>query len=230
MSNFLQQYRDNHMNRVEGFSHISAIYVLEHLSLLNETESILEIGVHHGQFFIALNQLSTQKGFAIDVFDNQHMNIDKSGEGNYRKFLQNLDEHDVKHRGKNVIIIEGDSLEPFTQQKVHDYNVGFSYISIDGGHTPAHVMNDLSFASKILASNGIVILDDYFNHWWPSVTEGLVHYLNTTPSLVPFATSNNKMWLCRITNRQKFINHMLKIENFGKTPTSFFGHNILDLW
>ena len=52
----------------------------------------MEIGVHHGQFFIALNQLipSNFTSYAIDVFDNQQLNIDKSGEGNKSKFIENL--------------------------------------------------------------------------------------------------------------------------------------------
>jgi hypothetical protein len=187
----------------------------------------MEIGIHHGQFFIGLNQVATDTSYAIDVFDSQDLNIDDSGKGDYEKFLYNLKYHDPRHSGSNVKVIKGDSLDPSTFDEVSKCDI----ISVDGGHTPFHVVSDLTTAATLIKPNGIVILDDYFNHWWPSVTEGLIKYLQQTPHLVPFCTSENKMWLCSVSYRDRYTSHIKQIgHGFGKTETSFFGHNIIDLW
>jgi SAM-dependent methyltransferase len=228
LNKHLNHYLHEHFHKVEGFCPPKTLHALNHIDSLicSEKKSVAEIGVHHGQFFIALNQLATSTSYAIDVFEDQHLNIDNSGHGNYASFMSNLQIHDIKHRGSNVIVIKGDSLNQQTFA-----NVGLcDYVSVDGGHTPAHVISDLSSASRILKHEGVVILDDYFNHWWPSVTEGLVKYLQTTPTLVPFCTSPNKMWLCNLSYKDKFLHHMRTIDLFGKTDTKFFGHDVIDLW
>lgn len=52
-----------------------------------------EIGVHHGRFFLAMEAVtpSDVKCFAVDLFGRQDLNIDKSGRGNYRKFMSNCE-------------------------------------------------------------------------------------------------------------------------------------------
>jgi len=225
---YLSDYINNNYQHVEGFCPLSALYALDHYaSILNDDISIMEIGVHHGQFFIGLNQIATSTSYAIDVFDSQELNIDRSGKGDYEKFLYNLKYHDPRHVGSNVKIISGDSLDNNTFAEVSKCDV----ISVDGGHTPFHVVSDLTNAASLIKTTGIVILDDYFNHWWPSVTEGLIKYLQLTPHLVPFCSTGNKMWLCSVSYHDRYISHMKNIKHsFGKTDTKFFGHNIIDLW
>jgi SAM-dependent methyltransferase len=224
----LVQFMNNGYTHIEGFCHDSAFYILDHLdeTNTNKNKKIMEIGIHHGQFFIGINQLTNDTAYAVDVFDDQHLNIDHSGRANLLQFQQNLINYDHNNAGENVKIIAGDSTDYNTFKDVDRC----FYISVDGGHTAEHVVNDLTVASNLLCNNGIVILDDYFNHWWPTVTEGLVKYLGTTPTLVPFCTSPNKMWLCKISYKDFYLDHLEKIAQFGKTKTCFFSHTILDLW
>ena len=192
----------------------------------NKEGGVLEIGIHHGQFFIALNQLiDDHQSYAVDVFDDQHLNIDFSGEGDYHQFIDNLNKFD-KHRGQNVKIIKGDS----TDNSIFDNISKCHYVSVDGGHTVQHVINDLTIATNLLTNNGIVIVDDYFNHWWPSVTEGIMKFLMTSPILVPFATSKNKMWMCKLSYQNKYFEYIKNIEDFNITHVKFFGHNIINIW
>jgi hypothetical protein len=48
---------------------------------INKNGGCMGIGVHLGKFFILLNQLinAEYKSFAVDIFSDQHLNIDKSG-------------------------------------------------------------------------------------------------------------------------------------------------------
>src|ERR1700745_1104628 len=52
---------------------------------------VAEMGVHHGKLFILLANLRRrhERAFAIDVFDDQHLNADKSGCGDLSKFMEN---------------------------------------------------------------------------------------------------------------------------------------------
>eukprot|EP00955_Chlamydomonas_euryale_P067076 359736-Chlamydomonas_euryale.AAC.4 len=51
-----------------------------------------EIGVHHGAFFLsmALTAHKDEPLFALDIFDLQEKNIDRSGQGNLIIFLDNV--------------------------------------------------------------------------------------------------------------------------------------------
>jgi hypothetical protein len=229
MNQYLKSYLENGFPNIIGFQEVPTFLFLDHLDASFPTKKggALEIGVHHGQFFIALNSLTQEnfKSYAIDVFDNKDLNVDQSGDGDLSIFLENLDRYD-KHQGKNTVIIKGDS----TDRSIFENVEKCHFISVDGGHTPEHVVNDLTVCSDIVTDNGVVIVDDYFNHWWPSVTEGIVKYLITTPTLVPFATSKNKMWMCKLSWKKKYLDIARSAPSFQKTNCRFFGHDLVDLW
>lgn len=54
--------------------------------------SVGEIGVHHGKLFILLllTAAENERALAIDVFENQHLNTDRSGAGDRDAFLSNV--------------------------------------------------------------------------------------------------------------------------------------------
>jgi len=222
----LLNYLHNGMANVIGFCRESDFIMADHLNNDFMSGGVLEIGVHHGQFFIGLNCLTehNDQSTAVDVFDYQHLNIDNSGEGDLDAFNKNLLTYD-KHMGKNVSIIKADSV----MLNESDFSHKYKFISVDGGHTVEHVINDLKLASSLVCDTGIVVLDDWFNHWWPSVTEGLVKYLQTSPTLIPFATTENKMWLCKISHKH-FYTDLANNAPFDKCPVKFYGHDIVDLY
>ena len=228
MNQYLETYLQNGFQHVEGFCPWQTIHVLDHVDTFCEKSAgVMEIGIHHGQFFIALNQLVSPNttSYAIDVFDNQELNIDHSGDGNKAKFMENLQKYD-RHGGTNTVILERDSTDLTTFDTVKNCH----YISVDGGHTPEHVISDLSVACDMVKNNGVVIVDDYLNHWWPSVTEGIFRYLLTTPTLVPFASSPNKLWMCKLSYKARYLAHIHTIPNFNRNPVKLVGNELLNLW
>lgn len=228
MTQFLDTYRSDGFNKVYGFCSESALDVINHLEAINDSDKgIMEIGIHHGQFFIALNQLANGDSYAVDVFEDQHLNIDNSGEASRDIFLDNLVKFDYRYRGSNVKILQSDSLDSSITKQI---DTQFKYISVDGGHTPHHVVNDLKLAEQLIDLKGVVVMDDYFNHWWPMVTEGICKYLETTPTLVPFASSHNKLWLCKVSYKKQYYEHSVNIQNKNITATNFFGYDIIDIW
>ena len=187
---------------------------------INRKGGVAEIGVHHGKFYILLNQVveSGQVSFAIDVFDMQHLNIDKSGLGNKSIFMQNLADYD-KFKGENTIILEMDSMSLTSQ--ILDASLRF--MSIDGGHTVEHTINDLKIAERLIANEGVIILDDIMRPDWCGVTEGYIKYSMTHPTIVPFAMGHNKLYLCKLSHHEYYFN-LFKPLSSGQTK--FTGYQV----
>ncbi len=187
-------YRHFGHRRVQGYTESSAIGLLQAVDELQRAAGIrgpiAEIGVHHGQLFIAMKllQQAGEHAVAIDLFENQAANIDKSGEGNRSEFLRNLDRWAdrtdlVVHQGDSTQIVPGDI--PALS--------GVRLFSVDGGHTEEIVLSDMRLAEKSLIDGGVVIADDVFNQQWPGVCVGTVHYLEQGGALVPFYIGYNKV-------------------------------------
>jgi|GEM_PF-556688 hypothetical protein len=157
-----------------------------------------EIGVHHGLFFIALCLLRStkEKAVAIDVFEDQDLNIDSSGCGDFEIMIENL----KKHIGclDKIEILKSDStkvkpadiLEKMNAQKVRIF-------SVDGCHTKEHTLKDLKLAHSVLSPGGIIVLDDFYNPWWPGVDEAAHHLFHSCPdlNLKVIGYGDNKLFL-----------------------------------
>src|SRR5258708_1747898 len=110
--------------------------------------SVAEIGVHMGRLFILLRLLAAphERALAIDVFQDQRLNIDGSGAGDERRFRANLERWASTH---NVEIIHGSSLDVTASEVVS--KVGrCRLLSIDGGHTAECTLNDLRLAEHVV--------------------------------------------------------------------------------
>ena len=229
-NSFLQKYMEDGYNQIEGWVQPKIINMLDFFDWLpiNKSGDILEIGIHHGRFFIALNQLrdNSSKAYAIDVFDDQHLNIDNSGGGSVQIFNNNLDMFDHRNHGANVQIIKGDSTDAGLLNHIDTGSI--SYMSIDGGHTVEHTINDLKLAERLLHNEGIVILDDINNHWWMSVVEGLCKYMMTHSTLIPIAVGDNKMFLSKLSYHSYYIQRLQESPFHTKT-SKFFSRDIVSI-
>ena len=99
------------------------------------------------------------------------------------------------------------------------------YFSIDGGHTKTHTLNDLKLAEKYVSDTGIVILDDITHPHWLGVMDGLVEYLRTFPTLVPFAIGHNKLFLCKYPYHSKYL-EVVEKSAFGIELVTFMGYQL----
>lgn len=224
----LQNYLSTGFNKVDGWCETTLFHTVDLLSRadINKKGGCCEIGVHYGKLFILLNSVidPLETSYAIDVFGRQDLNIDKSGWGSKEIFTDNLKEYDI-HKGKNVTIIEGDST---------DYSLGLTniikpgsirFMSVDGGHTAEHVINDLNIATQLINNEGVVIVDDILNPYWMGVIEGVVGFLNRKPTLVPFALGHNKLYMAKLSHADYYKALFASSPLFAKY-TGFFGHTI----
>lgn len=153
-----------------------------------------EIGVHHGKLFIlmALSRQAGEQAIAIDIFGDQHLNLDASGAGDRTIFEGNLQQW--LGRDGDVTILQRSSFD-VSSADILDSVGPLRLASIDGGHTEDCVINDFSLIEAVLAPRGVVILDDYFNEYWPDVASGVARYLlNPEARLRPFAITPNKTY------------------------------------
>jgi hypothetical protein len=226
--------------KVEGWLQpFSARYISEVAKVQNEFckgAAAVEIGVHHGKLFILLHLAgSRKKDLAIDVFEDQDLNIDRSGCGDRRRFVEHLERWggDLE----KVSIWQKSSLTIAPEEIIKEVGQ-VALFSVDGGHTRECAYNDLKLADASLREDGVVILDDFFNESWPEVCVGSIDYFNDAASrLKPFALTPGKMYLCtpqwsnfyRENLRQRFATWEFdkEVEMFG-SPVQLMG--IAPLW
>ena len=142
--------------------------------------NIAEFGVHHGLFLFLLNTLRNddEECFAIDVFDDQRLNVDCSGRGSLSVFLSHVETLMASQR-RFFRIVQRDTMSFSTVEIVDLFGKkGVKFFSIDAGHTIQHACNDLYLAQEVLVPGGIVALDDYMSVHWPGVTEGFYRFMD----------------------------------------------------
>ena len=196
----------------------------------NQQGGVAEVGVYMGRFFLLLRAMldKAEPSYGVDIFEDQNLNLDFSGTDKARQdiFKNYIDRYDA-FEGKEVQIIKGDSTSSATQALLEATipQGSIRYFSIDGGHTKIHTLNDLKLAEKYVADGGVVILDDILHPHWLGVMDGLVQYLTDFPTLVPFAIGHNKMFLCKFSYHEKY----LEIASKSKSATKlieFMGHKV----
>jgi len=191
--------------------------------------NVAEIGIHHGRYFILLANLRRpgEEAIAIDIFENQRLNIDRSGRGDYSIFTQHLERHTDNER---LRILKRDSATLGPADVALSGGAGVRLFSIDGAHTAAYTLSDLMLAEKCMVDGGIVILDDFYNPDWPGVQEGFFEFMRRRPGIAPFAYGNNKMFLCRPAHAdtlREYIEDTLSAFLLSRKKTEITGRKVV---
>ena len=226
---------DKYLNH--GFKHVPGWVVKDlpdFLRILKDTPwnqegGVAELGVYMGRFFLLLRSMlnKAEPSYGIDIFEDQQLNLDYSGTDKARReiFQDYINKYDP-FGGEGIQIIKGDSTSSKTQKDLEVIPEGsIRFFSVDGGHTKIHTLNDLKVAEKYVADGGVVILDDILHPHWLGVMDGLVEYLNGHPTLVPFAIGHNKLFLCKFSYHQRYLDEARKSRSATKL-IDFMGHKV----
>ena len=211
----LQHFKTAIYGRVEGWLGDRMWQIVDVIGTILDTNgirgNIAEFGVHHGLFLFLLNVLRNddERCFAIDIFDEQHLNVDASGgdgRGSLAMFLSHIETLMAPQR-RFFQIVQRDTMSFSTSEVVELFGKkGVKFFSIDGGHTILHACNDLSLAQEVLASGGIIALDDYMSVHWPGVTEGFYRFMQSqNRRLKPFLYFQNKLFLTTISEHGRCL-------------------------
>ncbi|MBV8307933.1 MAG: class I SAM-dependent methyltransferase [Gammaproteobacteria bacterium] len=158
--------------------------------------SVVEIGLHHGQSFIALclSLREGQRAYGIDIFEQQSLNGDRSGHGDRGRVERNLRAAGVD---LSAVVLDGRPSGSVTPADILGTVGAARLFSIDGGHQREVVCEDLALAEKTLAQHGVVALDDFLRPEWPDVSAGyFAWFAQRSRPIVPFAFGFNKLYLC----------------------------------
>ncbi|KXS19714.1 hypothetical protein M427DRAFT_66872 [Gonapodya prolifera JEL478] len=199
--------------------------------------AVVEIGVHHGLYFTAIMQsvVGAEKAMAIDVFEDQHLNLDRSGSGSYKIFTDTLTTHSI--RVSDVDIVKSSSLN-IKAPKVVSSVGGVRFFSVDGGHDAMVAYNDLVIAGNSLVDGGIISVDDWYNpNIWAGVTEGVFRYMSAQqllpgvlPPLIPFLHIENKLLLTTPGYHQMYLNFLKENPFVQRLTSQLYTAPVLDNW
>jgi hypothetical protein len=209
------------LTTVTGFCNSSTATYLSGLEVLQRglpvEGDVCEIGVHHGKSFLclALGLPPGQRAVAIDVFENQAANLDKSGRGDREIFEKHL----ARLGCGEVEILESSSLE-LARFGFFERGRRFRFFSIDGGHTADVTHNDLKVADQTVVSGGLVVLDDLLNPHWLGVMSGLFNYWAAGGTLVPALLTPNKLILTTSDEHARTYRDLMRA-HFREGTTKF---------
>jgi hypothetical protein len=152
-----------------------------------------------------------------DVFGEQSLNVDRSGEGSRDLFERSM-----------ARFAPATEVRVFARRSDHlttDHTTSCRFFHIDGGHRPADVINDLIVAERALLPDAIVPLDDAFNLSWPGVAEGLHQFMHAHPAVfAPLVIGGNKMFLIPLSARERYEQQLDRIVKSIDSPAFGFEH------
>ena len=172
----LERYALREIDHVSGMLQTGAVSVLLSLFELQDAfgiaGNVAEIGVHRGKTLIllALTLKLGERAIAIDIFGNPP--------GSDGATLESLEANLARFGCAEcceTMVADTHSLQgtDFADR------LGASSVrlfSVDGDHSKAAVLHDLSLAEAVLAPGGVIVADDLFNPWYPTVTEAFYDF------------------------------------------------------
>jgi hypothetical protein len=115
---------------------------------------VAQFGVHHGLFLFLLIVLRNddEQCFAIDVFDDQQLNLDCSGRGSLQAFLSHI-ETLIPEQRPFFKVVQRDTLSLSAIEVVDLFGRnGVNFFSVDAGHSVQHLRNDLCLVQEVLVA------------------------------------------------------------------------------
>jgi hypothetical protein len=230
-----KKYATSGHQQVEGWMQPGIFPVVAALNEYQRTQhltgDVAEIGVHHGKFFIALHNClaDDEVSLAIDIFDDQRLNVDHSGMASLQQFVDNMQAH--AHEPQRSFRLKGDSLALRERdiERATPRLVRTRLFSVDGGHTPEHTITDVQTAVSLSHGYGVIFVDDYYNPHWPGVHIGLAKYFEGGyPPFVPFGYIRDKIMLTSLTWQKTYFDLLtLKFQaQPGFKAVQMFGHRV----
>jgi hypothetical protein len=211
----IQHYREHIYPHVEGWVDPDMWIAIEVLGeVLDEHEirgNVTEFGVHHGRFLFLISCLRngldgpTPEGLcAIGIWDDPDMRYVTAGPG-WSEMQHGSANRFMKHADKflpgGLTVLERDtfSLRPAELRPA-------KFLSIDAGHAPENVINDLCLGQDVIVPGGIIALDDYLNPYWEGVTDGFYRFMRYhNRRLRPFMFFRNKLFLTTISEHRDYL-------------------------
>ena len=202
------------LNRISGYLEPGDAAMVSTLLLAQAKAgiggSVAEIGVHHGKLILRMGTdlQGNERAVAIDIFDEQQDNIDRSGKGDLAIFKRHVADLGLDDR---LDIIQGNSTRLASDDLLRLSKTPFRMFSVDGGHSYDVVSSDMALAAATLCEGGIILADDYFNYGWPDVSYAVSRFVQSDDNaMIPFAASSSKLYLTNSPDMASYYQAMLE--------------------
>ena len=237
--NGLAEYWENGFPHVDGWVDSRLLECLQLIGDFQGERNIAgqagEIGVYHGKLLIALAHLLGAGGVvtAIDVFEDQSMNLDGAGIGSRERLSENIRLYGPTTVTYEIIQADSIAMTSVDKAKIMEVRGPFRLFSVDGCHTAEHTHSDLMTGQDFLAPGGVLILDDYMQPHWPGVTDAVhMFYNRSVPRVKPFLYYCHKLFFVGYgwheTLLQTCVSHFSG-RNDARL-TTMFGSHVLALY
>ena len=181
--------------------------------------NILEIGTFHGKSAVLLGLLAKNETVGLcDIFRTQEDK--KAATKHINGFFKDQEFIKIYHKSSNDL----SASESNNCRLFH----------VDGDHSYEQAYKDLKLASKSIVEKGIIIVDDFFNIYYPGVTEAVSKILAEDKTLSPLIIGFGKLFVCKTEHHEWYIDQLNKTENHKFISNSllqikeeeFFNHKI----
>jgi hypothetical protein len=174
---------------VDDFGHFLLVLRMQSLSGLKG--DLLEIGSYHGRSSAVMSTLLAEDERLIicDAFD---LVTDDNYSGDFAIPTPEGVRENIKRVSPAFDMNRVDIIRCLSSDLGSRLSPGqkFRFVHIDGGHSVEQTFKDLELAHALLVTGGVVVVDDYHNADWPTVTEGTDMYLKTRTGLSVLADLN----------------------------------------
>lgn len=151
------------------------------------TGNLLEIGVFCGRYFSILLHGAMRQGDMV-------LGVDTFQFSKPERVAQEMREALGEAAVDRMKLQRCNSLE-LTAHSVHAAIGTPRFISLDGAHDVGTVHTDLELAAAVIATDGMVAVNDVLNPLSPGVNEAVNRFLMQPRRLVPVAFIGNKLFL-----------------------------------
>jgi hypothetical protein len=178
-----QWFTEGGMDKVTGFitpraaKMISAILTRQKAAAIRG--ALAEIGVYYGKTLIgmALAANPGERVLGMDIFPGDTKQqvgrvLRETLPGDYQA---------------EVVLSTADSTSMSAAEWIAKLREPARFIHVDGDHTYRAVLSDLLLADSHLATEAVIIIDDFLHDWYPDVTEGIFEALRVARNIRPVA-------------------------------------------
>jgi len=156
------------------------------------TGPLLEIGVYCGKSAIMLAMHARPEDELVLV--------------DFSDFVDQAAVNIHKFKNERVRIIKAESSSSACWALVKEQKRSFRWIHIDGDHKARTVENDLRLASRLLAENGIICVDDFFSPRYPQLTYAVNEFLlRESSKFKMFLCGFNKAYIARGPHHRELL-------------------------
>ncbi len=198
--------------RLRGWLFPEAAYMTCHLLRQQTAWGIrgagVEIGIYEGRYLALIHRLLTERSDATIGIDTFQFISEKEVRGALRTVLG---------PEASALVFQKRNSASIRPEELCDWAKGRpAVISIDGDHGATAVTRDLTLAEDVLREGGLVVVDDFLNHFAVGVTEGVYAYLfEKKIKLVPCVFIGQKLFFCLPGDANRYRTAAFRFGQYG---------------